>query len=104
MVSKSCVKYASMLQIFWFSILLGNYSLAHFIAHFCPNFIRCMHFLKMILLKGKLIGITFDDGRVTVMRTIRSIPTNYRKLHIVIRLMSISTIYFELSIQRMAIL
>ena len=25
-----------------------------------------MHFLKMILLKGKLMGITFDVGRVTV--------------------------------------
>ena len=38
-----------------------------------------MHFLKMILLKGKLMGITSDVG------SMRTIPIKYRKLHIVIR-------------------
>ena len=34
----------------------------------------------MILLRGKLMGITFDVGRVTVLRTI---PKKHRKLHII---------------------
>ena len=67
MVSKSCVKYASMLlQIFGFCILLGNCIVSHVSLHLFFQIIRCMHFLKMILLKGKLMGITFDVGRVTV--------------------------------------
>ena len=54
-----------------------------------------MHFLKMILLKEKLMGITFDVGRVTDMRTI---PKKYRKLFIVIRFNEYFDNFFELSI------
>ena len=42
-----------------------------------------MHFLKMKLLKGNLMGITFDVGRVTAYALY--IQRNYRKLHIVRR-------------------
>ena len=67
MVSKSCVKYASMLlQIFGFCILLGNCIVLHVSLHIFVQIIRYMHFLKIILLKGKLLGITFAVGRVKV--------------------------------------
>ena len=67
MVSKGCVKYASiLLQIFWFRILLGNCIVSHVSLHLFFQIIQYMHFLKIILLKGKLMGITFDVGRVTV--------------------------------------
>ena len=50
-----------------------------------------MHFLDMIFLRGELMRITFDVGKVTVQEKIRTIPRKFRKLYILIRFKE----YFE---------
>ena len=44
-----------------------------------------MHFLEMIFLRGELMRITFDVGRVTVHEYMRTIPRKLGKLHILKR-------------------
>ena len=44
-----------------------------------------MHFLSMIFLRGDLMRITFDVGKVTVQEKIRTIPRTFGKLYILIR-------------------
>ena len=52
----------------------------------------------MILLRGKLMGNTFDVGRVTVMRPI---PRKHRKVHIICdRFNDYFDNFLELSIQQ----
>ena len=58
----------------------------------------------MILLRGKLMGNTFDVGRVTVMRPI---PRKHRKVHIICDTFDYFDYFdnfLELSIQQIAIL
>ena len=40
----------------------------------------CMHFLKIIFLRGELMRITFDVGSYTVLEYMRTIPRKLGKL------------------------
>ena len=49
------------------------------------KFLRCMHFLKIILLRGELMVNTFDVSRIRVLEYMRTYQEYLRKLPILIR-------------------
>ena len=48
-----------------------------------------MHFMNMLFLRGELMRITFNVGKVTVQENIRTIPKKFGKLYISILLNNI---------------
>ena len=70
--------------VLFLNILWGNCMFSTFYCTLLKIVHALMHFLKMIFLRGELMRITFDVGRVTVQEYMRTIPRKFRKLHILI--------------------